>query len=187
MTNSAPTTGMNRLAIRGLASAATAMCGSGTARAVRACEGAGAGDSPGAGGALRTVRGAGGAATGAEDATGPRSATRTARSGTIAPAVGRDAHDVRAAGQPDAVAGRGQPEEHAAGGAPDGVDRYRNWRALAAPPKSTRCRTLDAPPVLAAMSALMLFAVYELAYPFQRGESATVDVFTSVVDDGLSS
>jgi hypothetical protein len=41
--------------------------------------------------------------------------------------------------------------------------------------------------MLAAMSALMLFAVYELEYPFQRGESVTVDVFTSVVDDGTTS
>ncbi|GAA3209995.1 DUF4239 domain-containing protein [Dactylosporangium siamense] len=40
--------------------------------------------------------------------------------------------------------------------------------------------------LLAAMSALMLFAVYELEFPFQRGESVTVDVFTDVVDDGTA-
>jgi hypothetical protein len=40
--------------------------------------------------------------------------------------------------------------------------------------------------MLAAMSALMLFAVYELEFPFQRGESVTVDVFTDVVDDGTA-
>ncbi|MER7276573.1 hypothetical protein ABT369_19235 [Dactylosporangium sp. NPDC000244] len=41
--------------------------------------------------------------------------------------------------------------------------------------------------MLSAMSALMLFAVYELEYPFQRGESVTVEVFSSVVDDGATS
>ncbi|WP_433045040.1 hypothetical protein [Dactylosporangium sp. CS-033363] len=41
--------------------------------------------------------------------------------------------------------------------------------------------------MLSAMSALMLFAVYELEYPFQRGESVTVEVFSSVVDDGAAS
>jgi hypothetical protein len=40
--------------------------------------------------------------------------------------------------------------------------------------------------MLSAMSALMLFAVYELEFPFQRGESVTVDVFTNVVDDGTA-
>ncbi len=40
--------------------------------------------------------------------------------------------------------------------------------------------------MLSAMSALMLFAVYELEFPFQRGESVTVDVFTTVVDDGAA-
>ncbi|MET7421483.1 hypothetical protein [Dactylosporangium sp. NPDC005555] len=40
--------------------------------------------------------------------------------------------------------------------------------------------------LLAAMSALMLFAVYELEFPFQCGESVTVDVFTDVVDDGTA-
>jgi hypothetical protein len=40
--------------------------------------------------------------------------------------------------------------------------------------------------MLAAMSALMLFAVYELEYPFQRGESVTVAVFSDVVDDGTA-
>jgi hypothetical protein len=41
--------------------------------------------------------------------------------------------------------------------------------------------------MLSAMSALMLFAVYELEFPFQRGESVTVEVFSSVVDDGAAS
>jgi hypothetical protein len=35
--------------------------------------------------------------------------------------------------------------------------------------------------MLAAMSALMLFAVYELEYPYQRGESVTVSVFDEVL------
>ena len=35
--------------------------------------------------------------------------------------------------------------------------------------------------MLAAMSALMLFAVYELEYPYQRGESVTVSVFDDVL------
>ncbi|MFI5910457.1 hypothetical protein [Dactylosporangium sp. NPDC051541] len=41
--------------------------------------------------------------------------------------------------------------------------------------------------MLSAMSALMLFAVYELEFPFQRGESVTVEVFSSVVADGAAS
>jgi hypothetical protein len=37
--------------------------------------------------------------------------------------------------------------------------------------------------MLAAMSALLLFAVYELEYPYQRGESVRATVFTDVVGD----
>jgi hypothetical protein len=41
--------------------------------------------------------------------------------------------------------------------------------------------------VLSAMSALMIFAVYELELPFQRGERVTGSVFHRVVDDGTAS
>jgi hypothetical protein len=41
--------------------------------------------------------------------------------------------------------------------------------------------------MLAAMSALILFAVYELEYPYQRLESVKADTFTSVIGDVTAS
>jgi len=52
------------------------------------------------------------------------------------------------------------------------------------PPMTGMYRTPD---MLSAMSALMLFAVYELEHPVQRGEKVTVSVFERVVDDGTAS
>jgi hypothetical protein len=40
--------------------------------------------------------------------------------------------------------------------------------------------------MLASISALMLFAVYQLEYPYQRGESVRSDVFTAVVGGPVS-